>query len=156
MKSLAFALCLLASAASAETLTGLSPPASLLQPGYRVSCAASSFNADDSVNGTCKAAISSACSGRGCQPVTVTTFYIVRWTDAAATLGDACMTVRHHLPQADQVTPLNGHTQADCPFVLSTGTVVTINGTPYWYVATSADGAFELVNWQAGSLLVAF
>ena len=159
VKGCMLVLCLisgLAGAASAETLSALPPPPSLVGPGHQVVCAASSFNADDSVKGTCKSASSTACSGRGCQPVTTTVFYIVAWSDLAPALGDACYSVRHHLPQPDQLTLLNGHTQADCPFALNTGTVVMINGTPYWYVATSADGAFELVNWQAGSLLVAF
>jgi len=167
MKGFLGASCLLiAGAAQAQTyptVTLLQVPAAIKTT--RTYCEGQSFNADDSVHGTCEVIVSSACSGRGCQPVTYTTFYIADWDLAGnPTLEDRCAQVRHHLPQANQWTFFNGHTAADCP-APSFGTSTTV-GIPYgayswdvayyYYVTTSADGAYEIVNLQSTSYVVAF
>lgn len=148
----------LAGAQSLPTVTALGIPPALLhvgQPG-RLACAPVGFRDDDSVYGACHTATASPCSGRGCQPVTVTTNYVVDWDiDGNPTLGDACSVVRHHLPQADQITYTAGYSAADCfPVRLNPlGTTYAIPYGPYGWqvsyaydVATSADGLYELVD----------
>lgn len=148
MKS--FLLCLMAiGAAHASDLVQLTQPALAgIGQAARTACVGDSFNADGSVLGSCHTATSSPCSGRGCQPVTMTTNYIATWdANGNATGVQTCATVRHHLPQADQVTYVNGHSAADCHGVVfvQTNTVVVIDGAPFYYVSTSSNGA-ELVN----------
>lgn len=115
----------------------------------RTACVGSAFNSDNSVRGACHTVTSSPCSGRGCQPVTYTTNYVAVWDSQGNALSvTACSVTRHHLPQADQVTALNGIDPSDCAGVVfnPTGTVVTINGSPFYYVATDAVTGAELVN----------
>lgn len=148
----------LAGAQSLPTITGLGVPSALLHVGQsgRLLCAPVGFRADDSVYGACHTVTSQPCSGRGCQPVNFTTNWIVTWDlEGNPTLGDACDVVRTHLPQAPQVTYYLGHTAADCfPVALNpTGKTVGIPYGPYswqvswyYYVATSADQLYELVD----------
>jgi hypothetical protein len=158
MKGSILALMMVTGTAVAGTLVQLPPPPSLVGIGIatRLACVGVSFTGDGSVNGMCHTATSSPCSGRGCQPVTYITNYIVGWDATGSPTGSsACSTVRHHLPQADQTTYLNGHSAADCPGVVfnSTGSVVTINGVPYYYVTTDAMSGAELVNSNAAGFL---
>lgn len=140
-----------AAAAPASELVQLTQPAltGIGQPA-RTACVGYNFNTDDSIVGACRTATVSGCSGRGCQPTTLTTDYIATWDSAGNATGvQACSVVRHHLPQADQTTYLNGHTSLDCHNVIfSIGTVVEIDGVPFYYRTTSADGS-ELVNSNA-------
>jgi hypothetical protein len=69
--------------------------------------------------------------------------------------ADACSQLRHHLPQADSITYLNGHSAADCMSVNfnPTGIVVVIDSVPYYYVTTDAVSDAELVNSNAAGFL---
>lgn len=156
MKALIASLVLLASAAQAQSLVPLTEPAlDGIGLSGRTACVGDSFNADSSIVGACHTVTSSACSGRGCQPVTYTTNYIATWdATGSATSVQACSVIRHHSPQADQVTYLDGHSAVDCPSVVfNRGSTVEINGTPYYYVSTSVNGD-ELVNSNAAGYLV--
>lgn len=138
----------LAGAAPADSLVHLTQPA-LTGIGIagRTACVGTGFNADGSIVGACHTVTSPPCSGRGCQPVTTTTNYFASWNAAGEATGvSACNTVRHHLPQADVVTPLNGY--AICPSVsfTATGSTVVLNGTPFYYVATDPVSGAELLN----------
>jgi hypothetical protein len=149
MKGLILALTMI-TPAYADTLIQLPIPPALIGVGYapRTACAGAAFNDDNSVRGACHTVTSAPCSGRGCQPVTYTTDYIAVWDALGNPLvATACAVIRHHLPQADQITYLNGFTAGDCFGVRfnPTGTVVMVDGAPYYYVATSVTGA-ELVN----------
>ena len=158
MKGLILALTMMSGTAFASTLFQLPPPPALVGVGIagRLACVGVGFNADDSIYGACHTATSAPCSGKGCQPVTYTTNYIVTWDTAGNPTGSTgCSIVRHHLPQADQTTYLDGHSAADCPGVLfnPTGAVVVVNGVPYYYVTTDAVTGAELVNSNAAGFL---
>lgn len=144
--------------ASAQTSDNVvllqSPPGVAVIPGH-TSCEGSAFNADSSVVGACRVISSTACSGRGCQPVTLTTTYVANWDAAGTPLSAvACKVVRHHLPQADAVTYAPGYDATTCPSINtgSTGTVVVVDGFPFYYVTTGPDGA-ELLDSQAQGYL---
>ncbi len=150
MKKLALAItaALAFSAAQASDLVQLTQPTlSGVGIAGRTACVGSAFNSDNSVVGACRTVTASACSGRGCQPVTYTTTYVANWDALGEPTGTAaCSLTRHHLPQADQVTFLNGYTS--CPSVVfdPTQTVVVIGGFPMYYVTTDAATGAELVN----------
>lgn len=113
----------------------------------RTACVGSAFTSTGIV-GVCHTVTSPPCSGRGCQPGTTTTNYIATWDAAGYGTGAvACNTVRHHLPQADVVSPLNNIPPEACKSVVfnpTTGTVM-IGDLPFYWVATDAAGN-ELVN----------
>lgn len=122
----------------------------------RTACVGSAFTASGTIVGACHTVTSSPCSGRGCQPVTLTTNYIATWDASGyATGAQACDVVRHHAPQADTVTYLNGHSAGDCPSVIfnPTGSVVMIDGVPYFYVSTDAATGNELVDSNSAGYL---
>ena len=158
MRGLILALTMVSGTAFAGALDQLPPPPALVGVGIatRLACVGVAFNADNTIYGACHTATSAPCSGKGCQPVTYTTNYIATWDTAGSPTGSTgCSIVRHHLPQADQTTYLNGHSAADCPGVVfnPTGPVVAINGAPYYYVTTDAVTGAELVNSNAAGFL---
>lgn len=128
-------------------------------PGNVHSCAGNSFDANDSIIGACRVTRSQACSGRGCQPVQYTTYFNVTWTtpDLTPSVPDACVTVRHHLPQTNTYTYLNGHVAADCRgLAQSSASVTSVNGVPYYLIAVSNSGLYEIVANYGTSWLVTF
>ena len=137
-------------AAQADANVALVEPAlSGIGIASRTACVGNSFTAGDTVLGACHTVTSAPCSGRGCQPVTTTTNYIATWNAVGEPTGvSACSTVRHHLPQADQTTYLNGHSAADCTGVVfnQTGAVIVIGGMPLFYVTTDAVTGAILAN----------
>ncbi len=146
---------MVAGLANAGTLVQLAQPASLNGIGNQHACVGVGFAADNSVYGACKTVTSSACSGRGCQPVSYVTTYATTWdAEGNPIAATPCRIARHHLPQADQITYLNGYDATSCPPVkLSEPTVVGIPyGTYPWevmyfyYVTTDAVTGAELVN----------
>ncbi len=156
MKHLLSALALMVFSAfsHAGTLVQLVQPESLNGIGTQHSCAGVGFAADHSVYGICKMVTASACSGRGCQPIVVTSDYATTWdADGNPIAAVLCSVTKHHLPGADQVTYVAGYDATTCPKLqLSTGTTVGIPyGTQPWevtyfyYVTTDVTGA-ELVN----------
>lgn len=158
MKGLIVALMMVSGTAFAGTVFQLPPPPALVGIGIagRLACVGAGFNTDHTIYGACHTATSAPCSGKSCQPVTYTTNYIVTWDAAGNPTGSTgCSIVRHHLPQADQTTYLDGHSATDCPGVIfnPTGSVVVINGVPYYYVTTDAVTGAELVNSNASGLL---
>src|SRR6267142_4212588 len=128
----------------AQSVIQLKQPFEISQ---RPACSGSSFNADSSILGACRTLAFTACSGRGCQPVTYTTTYVVHWDSGGNPGGvEACSLLRHHLPQADVLSYLGGHSAADCPNLLTqTGTVVVLDGVPYYYITTDPVSGTELV-----------
>jgi hypothetical protein len=148
---LSLAALTLAATAHAGTLLRLPLPPTLLTVGQSgtKSCAGVGFNADGSVHGSCHTKVASACSGRGCQPLTMITTYAVLWDAEANVVSEVtCSVTRHHLPQTDTTTYAPGFDATRCPAVnlFGTGTSVVINGTPYYYVTTDAASGAELVN----------
>lgn len=147
MKGLALFLVMFAGLAAAQGMTQLDPPVQIVVTS-RLACAALGF-VGGVVGGECRTVTSAPCSGRGCQPVTYTTNYLATWDmDGNPLNAQACSLVRHHLPGADQVTYLNGHTAADCHDIVfnPTGTSVVLDDIPFHYVATDATTGNELVN----------
>lgn len=160
MKALFFSLMAFAGIASAQTAGDphinrlLAPPGVAVLPGH-TACVGSAFNADGSIVGACRVIHASACSGRGCQPVTLTTTYVANWdVTGAGTSAVACKVVRHHLPQIDVITYADGYDASTCPNLNlnPTGTVVIIDGVPLAYVSTGPSGQ-ELVNDSVGGFL---
>ena len=126
----------------------------------QVGCAGNSFSEDGStIIGACSSTKTSACSGRGCQPVRYKTFYNVTWSvpDLVPSVADACMMVRTHAPQAPQYTFYNGHVAADCHGLsISSPSVTMVNGAPYYLIAVSPTGLYEIVANFSISYLVTF
>lgn len=124
-------------------------------PGNQHLCATSGFNGDGTVAGACHGVVSSACSGRGCQPVTNTYTYVAAWDlDGNMVRSAACSVIRHHSPQPNATTYLNGYTAATCPGLVfnPTGTQVVVEDYPYYYVSTNAVGDEALNTNYAGFL----
>lgn len=114
----------------------------------RTSCVGASFAADHSILGACHTVSSQACSGRGCNPAQTTTVWIATWDAAGNALsGVGCSQTRHHVPQPNVTTYLGGHTAADCPDVdlNPTGTTVTVDGVPFYYIAADAVTGAQLL-----------
>jgi hypothetical protein len=143
------------SAAMADSLRELPIPSEVTplgQPG-QIYCVGNSFGAGGAVNGACQTRVSQACSGRGCNPAQTITVFVATWdAEGNALSAVACESVRHHLPQKDVVTYLNGYTS--CPSTgIGTGTTVVIDGVPLYYVATDPTTGAELVNENYGGFL---
>lgn len=158
MRTIVCTLAILASGVvSAGTMELTQPALAGIGIEGRTACVGDTFNANDSITGACHTIVSSPCSGRGCQPVTFTTNYIAAWdAQGNATGVEACSVLRHHLPQPNTTTYLNGHNALDCPgVVFNQGAgIVEVDGIPYYYVTTSVDGN-ELINSNvAGYLLI--
>ena len=163
MKFLVLGL-MLVGVVKAGTLVQLAQPASLNGVGQatRAACVGTGFAADDSVIGQCKTAIAGPCSGRGCQPVTMTTNYATTWDASGAPIAAVtCSIARHHLPQADTIQYAPGYDASNCPGVkLATATTVGIPYGPYpwdvsyfYYVTTDPVTGAELVNSQTWGFL---
>ena len=143
--------------AMADSLIQLPIPAGVVGQEGRTSCVGNGFNADHSVFGACNSVTSSACSGRGCNPVTYTTTYVAAWdADGVPLSAIACSVTRHHSPQPNVTTYENGYDETSCPGVnlFGTHTVVVVDGTPFYYVATDPVTGAELVNSNAAGFLV--
>lgn len=158
VKTLIGLMFLFSGAVQAQQLIALTQPAlvGVGQPA-RTACVGTAFNADSSIVGACRTATSSACSGRGCQPVTFTTTYVASWDVFGDPTGvTACSVTRHHLPQADTVVYGSGFGPSNCPVVVfnPTGNTVNVNGTPFYYVTTDAQTSNELVNSNSAGYLV--
>jgi hypothetical protein len=134
MKGLIVALTIIAGlggTALADTVTVLTPPPSGLANVHTVRCAGSGFTGGGALAGGC--AYTLACTARYCHGKTYS--YAVTWTMAGE-------------PTLGALTAYPGQQ--------GTGTVAMVDGTAYYYVATSVDGAGELVNGQSSALLVSF
>jgi len=143
-------LCLIGATASADTLLQLPVPTNaktIAGPAY-AHCATAGFNADGTVRGNCQATHSAACSGRGCQPVRMVYNFVASWgSDGYSLTSIQCSVTRRHVPQLPVTTYTPGYDAATCPEpnYNPTGTVVVINGVPYFYVSTDTNGN-EVVN----------
>ena len=123
-------------AAAGPTLVQLAAPPSGLVNVHSASCAASGFNADGTIAGVCKYTYgSSGGSGRGGgYRQSPTASFPATWTAFGQVVGLG----------------------ANCgcsPNYQGTRSVVVINGAPFYYVATAANGN-ELVNSNAAGFLV--
>jgi hypothetical protein len=157
MKSILLFLSLMIPAlafADYPTVTPLAAPV-LSRPA---SCAPAAFT-EGGITGACRTVLPSVCSGRGCQPVLTTTLYVTTWDMAGnVTFNEACSTIRHHAPQPDQVTYLNGHTSCAAP-VWDTGVTVGVPYGPYawdvtYYYYVTSNGVAELVADQTTGYVV--
>jgi hypothetical protein len=169
MRSLLVALALLfgAGIAHAGTFSPLQIPTVVAQPyPVRHLCAGFSFNATDGVVGECRTLVYGPTGGRGSTPVQYYTFYSVQWDNSGNVVSAVpCGTLRFHLPQADVWAYAAGYDATNCrQFQMGTSSTVTItwNGPwgpgdySYYYVATSPDGLYELLNDQNFSYVYQF
>ncbi len=144
-------------AASASEVLQLPVPEdvkAIVGPAY-AHCAAAAFTDGRLINGDCQTVHASACSGRGCQPVRYVYNFVVTWDASGYVASDTqCSVTRRHLPQAPVTTYAPGFDATNChgPVYNPTGTVVTIDGVPYFYVSTFEDGS-ELVNSNVAGFL---
>lgn len=148
MKSLLLLLVLASGAAEASTLAQIPVPSNVT--GSQKNCYAVGFSASGEVIASCRGVVSQACSGRGCQPLQYITTYNV-----LGGVATACKTVQHHLPQADVTTYVSGYNAASCPDSNAnpTGSVVTINGVPYYYVSAGPAGEMLVNSNTAGHVV---
>jgi hypothetical protein len=156
MKLISLLMLMGAAPVMADSLIGLPTPSEVV--GATISqtyCVGGNFGANNSISGACQTRISQACSGRGCNPVQTVTVYVATWDAAGNAISAvACESVRHHTPQADVVTYLNGYTS--CPSIALEppgGTVVVLDGIPFYYVSTDPVTGAELVNSNAHGYL---
>ena len=143
----------IAAALTANLSTAQQTLTSLGLPAAKQACAPSAFSHDGSfILGACREVSQSACSGRGCQPVRTTTIYNVSWNLSGQVLTSAaCEVIRHHAPQPDVITYVNGYTSCLSP-VWDTGVSIVINQVPYYYV--TSNGIEELVTDQTTGYIV--
>lgn len=137
--------------AQAGTLTPLQvPPVVNLSYPYFHAWAGTGFAADDTIVGFSQSSHASPCSGRGCVPVNYVQVYASTWSTAGVSLTAVhCGQLRIHRPQLPQWTYDPGYDATNCKIpTLGTDTTVTVDGVSYYYVATSADGLYELINGQ--------
>jgi hypothetical protein len=155
VRALVTALALSASAlASAGTLIALQSPVvvNLAYP-YSHTWEGAGFAADDTITGYASASRMYPCSGRGCVPVRYTYVYASTWDLAGNDLSATyCGQLRTHPPQQPQWTYEPGYDATNCQLInLVTGTTVNVNGVDFYYVATSSDGLYELLNGKTGN-----
>lgn len=158
------ALAVPALAMAHPTFTPFAPPPGVRAavPAGAMHCAGNAYNAKGKIRGACASPHAYPCSGRGCQPVTVTRYYNATWAaDGAPISAILCMSIRHHLPQPDRYTYYNGFAARDCKKPeLRSQTVVMINRgsgpSPYYLIATSPSGLTEIVADGSRSYLVTF
>jgi hypothetical protein len=156
MKTILASLIFLASAVSAQavTLTPLAVP-SAVPDAYpaRVACIATSFNADDSVNGTCQSQTASASSGRGGHPTYTNLVYTATWgvNGNALTPGTYCGTFVVNVPSVHIWTYAAGFNATTC-YVPTPGSTQILLYDPsygfdvwFFYITTSANGAYALI-----------
>lgn len=141
MKKFLILALLLASPAFADTFIGLNNPGIYPQ---RWTCAGQQFSTDGlTVAGTCVRVIPS--TAKYAQPAAYE--YAATWdaTTGAVTLGALTCYSPQHM----------GVDHSGCPTIVSlldTNEVVVIEGVPFWYVTSNAQGA-ELLHRQTGSLV---
>lgn len=148
------ALLFLTIPAMAATLAPLTIP-SAVPKAYpaRAFCVAASFNADDSVNGTCASQTASASSGRGGHPTYTNLLYTASWDVYGNALGSGtyCGKFVVNVPSVHIYTYAPGFTAATCYVPTSGTTQVSLYdpalGYNAWfeYVTMSPDGAYELI-----------
>lgn len=145
---------LISGAAQAVTVTPLATPAVVphVYPA-RVNCLGLSFNADDSVNGTCESQTASASSGRGGHPTYTNLLYATTWDANGNVLTSTyCAKWVVNVPSVNQITYAPGFSAANCSEPIAGSTQVSLYDPAYgfdvWfsYESTSANGAYELVS----------
>jgi hypothetical protein len=115
--------------------------------GYVVSCIGVEFNNSDTVHGSCHATKTLNC-GRGCTPPQEGNIWLATWDDFGnPTLGVQCASRAFYNPWI-YAAGFNASNCGNPP--VSNGVVQVIYGpggyiTYAYYVSTSADGAYELV-----------
>lgn len=131
-------------------------PVTLSMNGETQVCTGIGFNADDSVYGTCEIIKYGATSGRGGHAVPYTAwFYLTNWsTSGQVTVGALCMIVKTGAGATITYEP--GYSAATCNNTVNPlgGPLVPIDGLWAWYVATSADGLYELIHSGGQSYVV--
>jgi hypothetical protein len=140
--------------ARAATLTPLAVPSAVPQAyPARAFCVATSFNPNDSVNGTCASQTASASSGRGGHPTYTNLIYTASWDVNGNVLPGATycgkFVVNYHFLQ--QWTYVPGFSAATCYLPTSGSTQISLYDPAYgfdaWfeYITTSANGAYALI-----------
>lgn len=156
MKSFIALLLLTGATAQANVIYPLVVPADVPkgnQPSGRT-CVATSFNANDTSNGTCRSVTASVCSGRACQPTYTSTVFAVMWDTQGNPLSSVfCGTFVSHQTLVHQWTYQPGFTSATCYLPAAGSTQILVYdptlGFEHWYgyIATSADGEYELLTY---------
>jgi hypothetical protein len=154
VKGIFLALALISGFAHAVTVSPLATPAAVPR-GYpsRTFCVATSFNANDTLNGTCASQTGSASSGRGGHPTYTNRVYTASWdvNGNALTPGIYCGTFVVNYPFVQQWTYATGFNANTCPLPTPGATQISLYDPAYgfdvWfeYVTTSADGAYALI-----------
>ena len=166
MKSLVACLCVLISGTSfANTITPLSVPLDVPkgnQPSGRV-CVATTFNADDSSNGTCTSVTAGACSGRACQPTYTSKVYVAKWDTEGNVISDGfCGTLVSHVPALHVWTYAPGFDASTCYLPAEGSPQISVYdprfGFNLWfgYVTTSTDGTYELLTYGLSGFINQF
>jgi hypothetical protein len=155
MKLILFFSLLFASVAQAATLTPLAVP-SAVPSAYpaRVACIATSFNVNDSVNGTCQSQTASGSSGRGGHPTYTNLVYTASWgvNGNALTAGTYCGTFVVNVSSLHVWTYAAGFNAITCYLPTPGSTQISLYdpslGFDVWffYTTTSSNGAYALIS----------
>jgi hypothetical protein len=146
------AFCGLAQAQVIPTITPLQSP--VLTYHYQEACIPIAFNPDDSISGICHTHKYSVCSGRACHPVVYTDNYITVWNvNGVVQSVILCDETLSNAPHPTLYTYFNGFTSCPVAAPDPLGEVTYIQYGPYswqyqvyYYVGTSADGVYGLVD----------
>jgi hypothetical protein len=154
MKLILFLSLLFASVAQAVTITPLAVP-SAVPRAYpaRAFCIATSFNANDSVNGTCSSQTASGSSGRGGHPTYTNLVYTTSWdvNGNALTGGTYCGKFVVNYPFVQVWTYAAGFGAATCYLPSPGSTQILLYDPSYgfdvWFfnITTSTDEAYALI-----------
>lgn len=138
----------------------LTPDNAVAFPGFPSShgCNAGTFAVNDTAHGYCYRTRSTACSGRGCQPVQNSEYFKVSWDIEGNPFASVfCATRRHHNPQPDVWVYEPGFDATNCHApALTSATTVLIGDQYYFYYDTSTSGQYELLRGTAGPFIYQF
>jgi hypothetical protein len=161
----AILLALVATGAQAATITPLATPAGVpsAYPAKAV-CIATTFNADDSSNGSCYSQTASGSSGRGGHPTYTNLVYNASWDQYGNALSGTVYCGKYvvNVPSVHVWTYAPGFDATTC--VLPTPAVPQILlydptrgfDVEFGYYSTSADGAFALITLGLEGLIYGF
>lgn len=157
-------LMLVSIAAQAATIQPLATPPGVpsAYPAH-AACVATTFNANDSVNGTCQSQTASGSSGRGGHPTYTNLVYTASWdVDGDALASTYCGKFVVNVPSLHVWTYAAGFGATTCYLPTPASTQILLLDpsrgfdVEFGYYSTSADGAYALITYGLAGFIYGF